>query len=310
LDPDQIINSEPRQKQATRQESDADFRKPTAPIGMDVDEAVCQALAAHGTSGPLTERLAHTAALASGDAYSALASALDGEFRFGPVPSVRDGKPAMLIGAPGAGKTVTTAKLAARAALAGHSVGVITTDTQRAGANEQLAAFTRILKLDLEIARTPGDLPKALARLAGCDAVYIDTASVNPFLESDMAGLAEWTQAADIEPLLVLPAGGDVGETGEIAKVFSDAGAQRMIATRLDVTRRLGSILGAAEHSRLCFSGVSITPRIANGLSTINAVSLARLLMPETATKSQSAQPALQQKFDDGEPLRHAGVAS
>jgi len=295
---------------APRSVPEAELREPTVLSGIDVDEAVCHALALHGTPGPLTERLAHSAALASGDAYSALATALDGEFRFGPVPSARDGKPVMLVGAPGAGKTVTTAKLATRASLAGYSVGVISTDSQRAGANEQLAAFTRILKLDLEIARTPDKLPKALDRLAGCEAIYIDTSSQNPFLESDMASLAEWTGAADVEPLLVMPAGGDVTEAGEMALAFAEVGAQRLIATRLDVTRRLGSILAAARQSRLCFSGVSITPRIANGLSTINAVSMARLLMPETASKRTQTETFHHLPFSDDEMLRQASIAS
>lgn len=55
----------------------------------------------------------------------------------------------MLIGPPGAGKTLTIAKLATRSTPSGRKVGVITTDTARAGGIDQLAAFTKLLKLKL-----------------------------------------------------------------------------------------------------------------------------------------------------------------
>jgi flagellar biosynthesis protein FlhF len=255
--------------------------------GLDVDEALFQALSHHGTPGPLTERLVHAAALIADDPLAGLAAALDAEFTFTAIPSSRDAKPVMLIGPPGAGKTVTTVKLAARASLAGYSVGVVSTDTQRAGANEQLTAFTRLMKVDLKIARTPDALADALSGFGrkGLDAVYIDTHAVNPFLNGDLAGLGEWTAASGADPLLVMAAGGDTSEASDIASAFADAGARRMIATRLDVTRHYGGLLAAAHKSRLGFSGVSITPRIANGLRPINAVSLARLIMPRGAIK-------------------------
>ena len=55
----------------------------------------------------------------------------------------------MLVGLPGAGKTVTTAKLATKAVMSGAKINVITTDRVRAGGVQQLEAFTDILKLDL-----------------------------------------------------------------------------------------------------------------------------------------------------------------
>ncbi len=258
-----------------------DFPGLTRFSGLGVDETVIRALDRHGVLGPLAERLAHGAAVVANDPLAGLVAALDGEFRFQPIPSPRDAKPVMLIGAPGTGKTVTTAKLAARASMAGYSVGVISTDTRRAGANEQLAAFARVLKVKLETAASPDGLSKALKRLNGLDAVYIDSAQVNPFLDSDMRNLSEWIAAADADPVMVMAGGGDPMEADDMARAFTGAGARRMVATRLDITRRFGAVLAAAHSSRLGFSGVSITPRIANGLSPINAVSLARLILTE-----------------------------
>ena len=86
-------------------------------------------------------------------------------------------------------------------------------------------------------------------------------------------------------------------QTGDmLEQAFADIGAKRMIATRLDVARRLGCLLAAADHSRLAFAGVSITSRVAKGLSDITAATLARLIMPQEADKAMDTpthNPAL-----------------
>ncbi len=262
------------------------------PGRLDIYETVCRTLDYHGVPGSLTERLSHTAAtLGAPDPCAALAGAMDAHFSFSAVPSPRDAKPVMLIGPPGAGKTLTTAKLTARAVMAGQSVGVITTDTKRAGAGEQLDAFMRVLKVDMKTATTPGELAEAAARMEDRDVVYIDTAAVNPYLDGDMAALGGLIKATEADPLMVLAAGGNALDAADMAQAFADIGARRMVATRLDVARRMGCLLAAADHSRLAFSGVSITPSVAKGLSAINAVSLARLIMP-AALRGAAEAPA------------------
>ena len=257
------------------------------PARVDIYETVCRALERHGAPGPVIERLGHGAA-ASGapNPWAALSVAMDKEFTFNPIPSLRDERPIMLVGPPGAGKTLTIAKLAAQAVMAGQTIGVITTDVKRAGAIDQLNAFMRVLEIDLQVAKTPGELAEAVSRVDGRDVVYIDTASANPFLDSDMAGLSRFVSATDIDPLLILPAGGNALDAADTAQAFADIGTRRMIITRLDVARRLGCLLAAADQSGLAFSGVSITPRVAKGLSAITAATLARLIMPQEAGKA------------------------
>ena len=257
------------------------------PARVDIYETVCRALERHGAPGPVIERLGHGAA-ASGasNPWAALSGAMDREFTFNSIPSIRDARPIMLVGPPGAGKTLTIAKLAAQAVMAGQTIGVITTDVKRAGAVEQLNAFMRVLKIDLQVAKTPGELAKAVARVDERDVVCIDTASANPFLDADMAGLSRFVSATDIDPLLILPASGNALDAADTAQAFADIGARRMIVTRLDVARRLGCLLAAADQSGLAFSGVSITPRVAKGLNAITAATLARLIMPQEAGKA------------------------
>jgi flagellar biosynthesis protein FlhF len=187
----------------------------------------------------------------------------------------------MLVGPPGTGKTITTAKLAARARLAGRAVGVITADTIRAGAVEQLAAFTSILEVDLRQVRGPDALGHAVREMMAVrDLVFIDSPGLNPFSHHDMDYLKGLISAADVEPILVIAAGGDAAEAGDIGEAFSAAGATRLLATRLDMTRRLGAILSAADGGQLMFSEVSLNPHVATGLCAVNPVSMARLILP------------------------------
>ncbi|HEY9566488.1 MAG TPA: GTP-binding protein, partial [Thalassobaculum sp.] len=126
-------------------------------------DEIADALAHHNVPGELADRLTRAAgSLDADDPLLALAGALDQHFKFQPLP-VASRRPVVMIGMPGAGKTVTTAKLATRAVMGRRPVAVITTDTQRAGGYEQLHAFTRLLEVDLQSAGSPGELRDALA---------------------------------------------------------------------------------------------------------------------------------------------------
>lgn len=236
----------------------------------------------HGLPPRLIERLVDSArTVGAEDPTMACAGALDQIFSFAPLPERQAPRPFMLIGPPGAGKTITVAKLAARGRLNGRSVGVISADTVRAGALEQLMAFTKILNVDLRKARGRNALSQVLYEGGGeHDLVFIDTPGLNPFYESDMAYLRDLTADIEVEPILVMAAGGDPVEAAEMAEAFSEVGATRLLATRLDMTRRLGAVLAAADAAQFMFCDVSINPHIANGLCPINPVSMARLLVP------------------------------
>jgi len=213
-----------------------------------------------------------------------MAAALDSVFEFEPLPERDVARPFALVGPPGSGKTVTVAKLAARAVLANRPVNVITTDTMRAGGVDQLAAFTRILDLDLQTALDGETLADALhaAQHANRDALtLIDTGGANPFDSNEVRELEQLLRAVDADIVLVMPAGYDGEEAAEIARAFRRIGAQRLLVTRLDAARRLGSVLVAADTAKLKFCDLSVTPHVAEGLTAINPVSLARLLLPE-----------------------------
>lgn len=266
-------------------------------------EVVRDHLNEHGVPARLVDRLVNV--VQSGgiaDAQQACAHALESAFAFAPLPDHGAPRPFMLVGPPGTGKSMVVAKLAARSALRNRRVGVITTDNIRAGATEQLAAFTRILEIDLIPARGPETLRRAVEQTYGhFDIVFIDSPGLNPFKLTDMEYLAALTEAGNCEPILVMAAGGDPTEAAEIAESFVQAGATRLLATRLDTTRRLGAIISAADAGPLMFCDISATPHVVNGVAAITAIAMARMIIPDEAQET-APPPAAQQSPQQSKP--------
>lgn len=245
-----------------------------------------RALDYHGIPRELANRLIDAAGSAdleaeiSGageDATAVLRHALGHHFDFRPVPLHGFGQPIALIGPPGVGKTVATAKLAARAILEGQAIRVITTDAVRAGGVEQLAAYADLLKVDLIVAGSARELVRAVDWNRG--PVVIDTAGINPFFHDEIDDMRVMLQAAEVEPVLVAAAGGDPLEALDIGRAFRPLKPRRLIATRLDGARRFGGLLATAAGAGAAFADASITAHVDRGFSPLAAGGLARLLM-------------------------------
>lgn len=237
------------------------------------------ALAWHGVPAALTGHLLRAAASAAAGPEETLAAALDALLAFQPLAPRSSGRPVMLVGPPGVGKTLTAAKLIVDAHRRGRAVLAASCDTRRAGGIEQLEAFTRILGLPLARIEAPTGLSAAVAAAVAGGTVIIDTAGACAFSRDEMHALASLIEAAEAEPMLVLAAGGDAAEAAETAAGFARLGCRRLIATRIDVSRRLGGLLAAAAAGRLAFAGAAIGPHAAEPPSPVSASSLARLLL-------------------------------
>lgn len=211
-----------------------------------------------------------------------LAHALANTLRFGALPT-GGGARLLLAGPPGAGKTLTLAKLATRLVLAGQTPLVVIADGQRAGAPEQLAAYTRLLGLTLVVADTPLPLSRAMARREADAPVLIDTPGLDPFDPAARDELFGLSAIAGAVTVMVLPAGLDVAEAHELSGAFAEAGATLLIPTRLDLCRRLGGVVAAA------FTGLTLTEAgtgqgAADGLRPLTPDFLAgRLAIPSGA---------------------------
>lgn len=245
--------------------------------------SIVLALNEHGVPTATMDRIIDSAWDAgAADPVMALAAGLDRQFKFAPLRYEAGERPIMLVGPHGAGKSVTAAKLAARGAFDGRPVAVASADTVRAGGVAQLSAFTEILGIELEVADGPAALAEIVARRPSNARMLIDTPGTNPFDGNALSALAMLAGAAGAEPVLVMAAGGDVLEAAETARAFAAIGARRLIATRLDTVRRLGAILAAAAES-MALGEIGVRPEVADGLTPVNPVSLARLLMAGAA---------------------------
>ena len=102
-----------------------------------------------------------------------------------------------LVGPTGVGKTTTVAKLAANLKLTqGARVGLITVDTYRIAAVEQLKTYAEIIDLPLAVVNDPAEMPRALEELGAVDVVFIDTAGRSPRDEVKIRELSEFLQQA------------------------------------------------------------------------------------------------------------------
>jgi flagellar biosynthesis protein FlhF len=262
---------------------------PESVADIEVEEDIADSLRQHNVPADLAERLIRTAiSLDTDDPLIAMAGALDQHFKFQPLSKVTK-RPLVLVGLPGAGKTLTAAKLATRAVMKKKSVNMISTDTVRAGGYEQLAAFTRVLGIDLMSAETPTELRDAMDACSPGATIIVDCAGGNPFDEDDVRVQVNLLRAIDGEIVFVAAAGGDPIEAAEIAEAYATMGARRLVSTRIDIARRLGAVLAAADAGRLTFAEVGISGAVAEGLAPLNPISLARLLLPNHAAVRDEA---------------------
>ena len=200
-------------------------------------------------------------------------------FVFHPLSFNAGSKPMMLVGPPGIGKTLTTAKLAAKLAMEKKPLVVITTDNKRAGGIEQLQAFTDILGIELAIASSRSGLLAHLQDAPRQARILIDSAGCNPFSADEICELETLCGHGDVEPVLVLPAGGDSLEAIDIVENFSNLPIKRLLVTRADTARRFGGILAAAAAHGLAFCNTSGSPGVADPLEALSGAQLADMLL-------------------------------
>lgn len=185
-----------------------------------------------------------------------------------------------LVGPTGVGKTTTLSKLAASFKVAAKArIGVITVDTYRLGATEQLRTLAGILEVPVRIVMTPGEIQAALRELRECDLVFIDTAGRSPKDAMRMNELRAFMLAAQPdETHFVFPATHHPRQVHAAIEKFG-AGVGRLVLTKLDEAAALGPALDIVLGAGKPLSYITTGQNIPGDIEVADSHRLARLLL-------------------------------
>ena len=187
-----------------------------------------------------------------------------------------------LLGTTGVGKTTTLAKIAAKFVLENQvTAALITADTYRISAVEQLRTYSDILGLPLEIVYTPAELSKAIVKHRTKDLVLIDTAGRSQYNDYQMKELQELLSINQrIEKHLVLSVTTKQADAKDIIEKFSVCEPDKIIFTKTDETATVGSIMNLLmKQQRLAMSYFSNGQSVPDDIVAASPESLADLLL-------------------------------
>ncbi len=194
-----------------------------------------------------------------------------------------DGRPLTIafVGPTGVGKTTTIAKLAATYKLRlNRRVGMITADTYRIAAVDQLRTYANIIGLPVKVAMTPQELTNAVASFAGYDVLLVDTAGRSQHDVNRLTELSQFIAAAAPHELhLVVSAAMAEAVTLATVERFRPIGPDRMIVTKLDEAVGFGSLVSIAAASGLRISHVTTGQEVPDDIELADAGRLARLVL-------------------------------
>jgi flagellar biosynthesis protein FlhF len=216
-------------------------------------------------------------------AKTRVASLIEGEIHVaGPITLVPGRRKVVaLVGPTGVGKTTTIAKLAANFRLRERrKVGLITVDTYRIAAVEQLRTYADIMDLPMQVVTTPREMREAVARMSDLDLVLMDTAGRSPRDEVKLHELKSFlgeAQCDEVHLVLSSVAGGSTLE--RTAERFSSIGATSLVLTKLDEATGLGNLLPLLRNCRLPLSYLTNGQNVPDDIAAADPKRLARMML-------------------------------
>ena len=186
-----------------------------------------------------------------------------------------------LVGPTGVGKTTTIAKLAANFHLREKQrVGLITVDTYRIAAVDQLQTYADIIDLPMEVVSTPREMRAAMARLSNLDLILMDTAGRSPQDDlriQELKAMLNETHADEVH--VVLSGVASTTSMKQAAERFAEIGATSMLLTKLDETTSLGNILPVLRSSKLPISYITNGQNVPEDIASADRRKLARAML-------------------------------
>lgn len=198
-----------------------------------------------------------------------------------------------LVGATGVGKTTTAAKLAGLCARTHGpgSVGLITLDTYRVGAHEQLRAFGRMLGVVAHLAHDRAALQDLLSLLGNKKMVLIDTTGLAPN-DPRKRSMLDVLDLPGVNRLLVLNAGGHGDTLDDVVSSFKSTGVQQAVLSKTDEAAKLGPALDAIIRHQLLLRGVTTGQKVPEDWEAADPAKLVRQSMRAPAKSAFDPKPA------------------
>jgi flagellar biosynthesis protein FlhF len=206
------------------------------------------------------------------------------KMKFIPAPNKKENSRILaFIGPTGVGKTTTIAKLAAMSAVIERKkVSLITVDTYRIAAVEQLKTVGEIMNVPVKVIFTPENLHQTISDMNDQEMIYIDTAGRSHKNETQVEELKKYlenSQADDI--FLVLSSTSKYQDLLDILETYQDINITSLIFTKLDETSNFGSIYNIACMEKYPISYFTIGQNIPDDIEIADPIKLVQLLMKE-----------------------------
>ena len=184
------------------------------------------------------------------------------------------------VGPTGSGKTATLAKLAAHCCFKGKKISIITADTYRIAAIEQIRTFADIVNVALQVVFSPDDIPAAIAACDGSDAVFVDTAGRS---QRNREHMEELRILMDVlrpdETHLVLSATTKESDLLDMVNNYRNIRVNRLLFTKLDETARLGNIFNVVSELGIPVSYFTVGQSVPDDIELAQAGKFVKRLM-------------------------------
>ena len=187
------------------------------------------------------------------------------------------------VGNTGVGKTTTMAKLASKFKLEEKlDIAMLSIDTYRIAAIEQIKTYANILNTPMEVVYTPEDIKNYVEKYKNCDLIFVDTAGHSHKNEEQKKNLKEMVDAVsdyETEVFLVVSAVVKYNDLLDIAKTYDKLFDYKLIFTKLDETRASGSILNLKLDMNKTLSYATWGQNVPEDIGVVNPQIVAKSLL-------------------------------